>query len=336
MSATTRSAGLAGGHARVPAAPSSATRRISPLERHRRRVAWALLAPAVLGLLIFFAYPLVATVYFSFTHYDLVSPPHWVGLANYRYMFAKDPKVWKAAGNTLWFIVFMMPVRIITATAVAALLTRPRPANGVFRTIFYLPALVPPVASVLSFVYLFNPGLGPVNRILAALGIEGPLWFNDPSWSKPSLLLLGVWVMGDLMVIMLSALLNVPAQQYEAASLDGANAWQRVRYVTVPNLRPVLIFAVVTGIIAALQYFTEAAVAAGVASGKAMVGEGVGAGLGYPENSTLTYPQWLYVQGFSNYALGYASTLAVVLFVVATVFVAILLRFTDAFNGEDS
>lgn len=290
--------------------------------------------PMTLGLLIFFGYPLVATLFFSLTHYDLVSPPQWVGLANYRYMFTSDPHVVQAALNTLWFVVIMVPIRIICATAVAALLTRPHRSTALFRTIFYLPSLVPPVASVLAFVYLFNPGLGPVNRLLNAVGIDGPLWFNDPQWAKPSLVLLAIWTMGDLMIIILAALLNVPKEQYEAASIDGANNVHKLWYITIPNLRPVIIFSVVTGVIAALQYFTEAAVAAGVASGRALVGGGIGSGLGYPEGSTLTFPQWLYVEGFSNYALGYASALAVVLFAVAAVFVIILLRRTDAFRGE--
>lgn len=322
----------------VPSTPArpDLPRRRSGLRRQRHRTALLLLTPVLLGLLVFFVYPLVATVFYSFTHYDLVSPPHWVGLANYRYLFTQDPNVVQAARNTLWFVVFMVPARIVCASAVAALLTRPRRSTGVFRTIFYLPALVPPVASVLAFVYLFNPGLGPVNRVLKLVGIDGPLWFSDPHWAKPSLLLLAVWMMGDVMIIVLAALLDVPREQYEAASLDGARGYQKAWYVTVPHMRPVIVFSVVTGVIAALQYFTEAAVAAGVASGRALVGEGTGSGLGYPQGSTLTYPQWLYVEGFSNYALGYASALAVVLFVVAAVFVVVLLRRTRAFDGSAS
>jgi multiple sugar transport system permease protein len=183
-------------------------------------------------------------------------------------------------------------------------------------------------------VFLFNPGTGPVNQILKVFGIQGPLWFNDPAWSKPSLVLLGVWVMGDIMIIFLASLLDVPREQYEAASLDGANGVQQVRYVTLPSISPVLLFAVVTGVIAAIQYFTEAAVASGVASGKAVVGEGIGNNLGYPNGSLLTYTQWLYVRGFSTYQLGYASALAVLLFVVASVILILLLRRFKAFTPE--
>jgi multiple sugar transport system permease protein len=201
--------------------------------------------------------------------------------------------------------------------------------------VFYLPSLVPPVASVVAFVFLFNPGSGTVNQILKLFGVSGPLWFNDPAWAKPSLVVLGVWVMGDIMIIFLASLLDVPTEQYEAASLDGANGMQKVRYVTLPALSPVLLFAAITGVIAALQYFTEAAVASTVASGKATVGAGTGSAMGYPDNSLLTYTLWLYVRGFSDYQLGYAAALAVVLFVAAGLMLALLMRRFKAFTPED-
>lgn len=295
-----------------------------------------MLAPALAGLVLFFVYPLLASIFYSFTRFDLVSPPEFIGLRNYEYLFTKDPKVWIAAGNTLWFVVVLVPVRIITALGVAFLLVRAKRASGFWRTVFYLPALVPSVAGVVAFVFLFNPGTGPVNLILKSIGIQGPLWFNDPDWSKPSLLLLGIWVMGDIMIIFLAALLDVPQELYEAASLDGARSWQKGWYVTLPSIVPVLVFAVVTGVIAALQYFTEAAVASTVASGKATVGGGSGGELGYPGNSLLTYTEWLYVRGFANYQLGYASALAVVLFVVAAVFLVFLLRRVKAFTPEEA
>ena len=295
-----------------------------------------MLAPMLAGLLLFFGYPLIASIFYSFTRFDLVSPPEFIGLRNYEYLFTKDPKVWIAAGNTLWFVLILVPVRILSALGVAFLLVRAKRASGFWRTIFYLPALVPSVAGVVAFVFLFNPGTGPVNLILKSIGIQGPLWFNDPDWSKPSLLLLGIWVMGDIMIIFLAALLDVPRELYEAASLDGARSWQKGWYVTLPSIVPVLVFAVVTGVIAALQYFTEAAVASTVASGKATVGAGSGGELGYPGNSLLTYTEWLYVRGFANYQLGYASALAVLLFVVAAIFLVLLLRRVKAFTPEEA
>lgn len=315
---------------------ATATRSTRPRTR-RRLLIWAMLTPALLGLLVFFVYPLLANLYYSLTSYDLLSPPRWIGFRNYEYLFTKDPRVVTATVNTLWFVVILVPVRIVAALTVAWLLVRAKRGSGFWRTLFYLPALVPPVASVVAFVFLFNPGTGPVNLFLKFFGITGPLWFNDPALSKPSLVLLGVWVMGDIMIIFLAALLDVPQDQYEAASLDGANGAQKTWYVTIPTIVPVLVFAVVTGIISALQYFTEAAVASAVASGSAGVtATNPGSVLGYPGDSLLTYTQWLYVRGFSNFQLGYASALAVLLFVVASVLVGVLLRKVKAFTPEDA
>jgi multiple sugar transport system permease protein len=305
-------------------------------ESRRRRVALLMLTPAILGLLIFFVYPLLASIYFSFTRYNQLSAPQWVGLTNYRYLFTQDPQVGAAALNTLWFVIILVPVRIICALLVAGLLTRVKSASGFWRTLFYLPALVPPVASVVAFVFLFNPGTGPVNLILSWFGIHGPLWFNDPSWSKPSLVILGVWVMGDIMIIFLASLLDVPKELYEATSLDGANGLQQVRHITLPTIAPVIGFAIVTGVIAALQYFTEAAVASGVASGQATVGGGSSANLGYPGTSLLTYTELLYQHGFANFQFGYASAMAVVLFVITAAVLVFTIRRISVFRPEES
>lgn len=310
--------------------------RLGALERGRRRAALAMLSPTLAGLVLFFALPLLATILLSFTRYNLLSPPQWIGLRNYQYLFTQDPKVWTSAGNTLWFVVVLVPVRVLTAMGVAALLIRVRRGSGFWRTVFYLPALVPPVASVVAFVFLFTPGGGPVNTVLGALGLPQPLWFNDPQLAKPSLVLLGIWVMGDVMVIFLAALLDVPRELYEAAELDGAGPVAKTWYVTLPTIAPVIGFAAITGVIAALQYFTEAAVASTVASGKAGAGSSATDVLGYPDNALLTYAQWLYVRGFGSYQLGYASALAVLLFVVAAAAVTFTLRKVKAFSPEEA
>jgi multiple sugar transport system permease protein len=292
--------------------------------RYRLRVL-AFLSPWLAGVGLFLVYPLLATVYFSFTQYDLLSQPVWVGLRNWDFLLHKDPHVWQAMRNTLWLALVMVPLRVCFGLGVAGVLTRIRSGAGLFRTLFYLPYLVPPVAGTLAFVFLLNPGTGPVNHLLHGIGISGPAWFNDPRWAKPALVLLSLWGIGDLMVIFLASLLSVPAERYEAAALDGANGWQRFRYVTLPAMSPVLVFAAVTGVIASLQYFTQAMVAARVASG---VTDAPGTQFppGYPDFSTLTLPQWLFEQGFRQYNVGYACVLALVLFVVALGFTALLLR----------
>lgn len=305
------------------------------LSWRRRLTVLAFMSPAIAGFGLFFVYPLIATVYFSFHRYDLLSPPVYLGFSNYDYFLHDDPRVWQSIRNTLWLVVVLVPARIIFALAVSQILVSIKRGGGFLRAVYYLPALAPPVAATLMFVFLFNPATGPVNQALGLLGIEGPLWFNDPSWAKPGLALLGLWGVGDVMIIVLAALLNVPKELYEAASLDGAGAFQRWRHITIPAISPVLMFAAVTGVIAMLQYFTQAAVAAQAASGQATVGGGVGGLLGYPLGSTLTFPQWLYVQGFTNYYLGYASVLALVLFATALLFVLILLRqFRDTIKAR--
>jgi multiple sugar transport system permease protein len=284
----------------------------------RRRLVLLLMGPWLVGFSVFFGYPLVMSAYLSFNHYDLLSPPRWVGLANYRYLFTVDPQAWTAVKNTLWLIAVMVPLQVVFAFGIAMLLARARSGVGLLRTIFYLPALAPPVAATLGFVFILNPATGPVNTILGHLGIQGPLWFQDPAWSKPSLTILGLWGVGNTMVIFLAAVLDVPRHLYESAELDGAGPLQRLRWVTLPTTSPVILFAVILGVIQGLQYFTQAYVAAGVASGQASQAADVTSGnLGYPLDSTLVYPVLLYQHGFSDFQMGYASAMAMLLLAVS-------------------
>ena len=304
-----------------------------PLKLRRNLTTLSFLAPMLIGIGVFFLYPLVSAVYFSFTKFDLLSVPEWVGLDNYKKM-ADDPFLLQSVRNTLWMVVVFVPVRIVSAIGLSMLLAQVKRGAGFFRTVFYLPALAPPVAATIAFVYLLKPGTGPVNTFLEHIGIDGPLWFNSPAWAKPSLVLLGLWGIGDIMIIFLAAVLGVPESLYEAAALDGANAWHRFRYVTLPTIQPVILFAAVTGVIYTLQYFDQAAVAGAIASGSATTGGGISLSFGYPEGSTFTYPLWLYTVGFSYSALGYANAMAVVLFVVALAVTVVLLKRSKAFAGE--
>jgi multiple sugar transport system permease protein len=303
-------------------------------QRARRRAAWRrrrlvllLMAPWLVGFSVFFGYPLVMSVYLSFTHYDLLSSPKWIGWANYKYLFTADPQVGPAVKNTLWLIGFMVPLQVIFAFGIALTLARARRGVGFFRTIFYLPALAPPVAATMAFVYLLNPATGPVNIILEHLGINGPLWFQSPQWSKPSLTLLSIWGVGNIMIIFLAAILDAPRQLYESAELDGAGPLQRLRWVTLPTISPVILFAVVISVIAALQYFTQAYVAANIAAGQAsQAGDQTVNNLGYPEGSTLFYPVLLYQHGFKFFNMGYASALTVLLLIVAFTITVLIIR----------
>ncbi|QNP63337.1 carbohydrate ABC transporter permease [Streptomyces genisteinicus] len=316
-----------------------AVRAVAPgLRARRRRNALrtlAFLSPWLVGFAVFFAYPLVSTVYFSFMKYDGFAPPTWVGLKNWAYVFGDYPFFWPALRNTLWLVAVMVSLRVLFGIGIGLLITKIRTGAGLFRTFFYLPYLAPPVAATMSFVFLLNPGTGPANTILESLGLPAPGWFTDPAWSKPSLTLLALWGIGDLMVIFMAALLDVPKEQYEAAELDGAGPWQRFRHVTLPNISPIVLFAVVTGVIATMQYYTEPLVAAKVASG-VIGGSGQQFEPGYPDRTTLTVPQIVYNLGFQRFDTGAACVVALVLFALAMAFTAVLMRRRSGFlSAED-
>jgi multiple sugar transport system permease protein len=289
--------------------------------RRRRRPLGARLAPAVfmspwvIGFLGFILYPMVATLYFSFTKYNLLQPPQWVGLFNYRFMFTSDPRFWQAVRNTVWIIGVGTTTQIVFAIAAAMVLTRVRAGSGVYRTVFFVPTMVPAVAGALAFVFLLHPS-GPVNAILALLHLPRPLWFQDPTWSKPALVLLGLWGIGDTMIIFFAAMLDVPVHLYEAADIEGAGGSQKFRYITLPMISPVIFFAIVIGTITGFQYFAEAYVASG----------GSAETLGQPNGSLMFYSSWLYNQGFEYSHMGYAAAMAWVLFVIVMICTLILIR----------
>jgi multiple sugar transport system permease protein len=258
-------------------------RRARGRARWRRRLTvLGFMSPWLVGFGVFVAYPLIATVYFSFTHYDLLSPARWIGFANYEYMFTEDRQIWQSVRNTLWLVVIAVPLKVMFAFGVALMLTRARRGIGFFRAVFYLPALAPPVAATLGFVYLLNPATGPVNAVIGLFGVEGPLWFNDPGWSKPALTLLLLWGVGNTMIIFLAALVDVPKHLYASAELDGAGAWKQLRWITLPSISPVILFSVVIGTIEALQLFTQAFVGATIAAGSASSAGDASNDLGYP------------------------------------------------------
>ncbi|MEU6929323.1 sugar ABC transporter permease [Streptomyces sp. NPDC046385] len=298
------------------------------LRAKRRRSALrtaAFMSPWLIGFGVFFAYPMVSTVYFSFMDYDGFTAPSFNGLENWTYVFRDYPMFWPALRNTLWLVVVMVACRVVFGLGVGLLITKIKTGAGVFRTLFYLPYLAPPVAATLAFVFLLNPGTGPVNSLLEGVGVPGPAWFTDAAWSKPALTMLAVWGVGDLMVIFMAALLDVPKEQYEAAELDGASALQRFRYVTLPNISPIVMFAVVTGVIQAMQYYTQPLVAGKVASG-VIGGSGQPFEPGYPDKSTLTLPQLVYNLGFQRFDYGAACAIALVLFALAMLFTGLLMR----------
>ncbi|GAA1217370.1 sugar ABC transporter permease [Kitasatospora nipponensis] len=313
-------------------APQRALRRKRRRERARTL---AFLSPWLIGFGFFFLYPLVSTVYFSFMKYDGFTAPVFTGLKNWDYVFNHYPFFWQGLRNTLWLVVVMVTLRVAFGLGVGLLITKVKTGAGFFRTAFYLPYLAPPVAATIAFAFLLNPGTGPVNHFLGELGLPQPGWFTDPTWSKPALSLLAMWGVGDLMVIFMAALLDVPREQYEAAELDGAGPWQKFRFVTFPNISPIVMFAVVTGVIQTMQYYTQAIVAGKVASG-VVGGSGQQFEPGYPHGSTWTLPQMVYSLGFQRFDTGSACVVALVLFGLSMAFTSLLLRRRAGFlSSED-
>jgi multiple sugar transport system permease protein len=200
------------------------------------------------------------------------------------------------------------------------LLVRRTAVTGIARTAVFLPSVLPPVAAALAFGWLLKPGQGPLDHLLGALHLPQPLWFSDPQWAKPGLVLLGLWGAGPVMILYIGGLVRVPRVLYEAAALEGAGRCRQFRRITLPMLAPVLLFTVITGVVGALQYFTEAYVAS-----QDLAGQGLSGLTGSPEGSTRFYSTWMFEQGFGLFHLGYASMLATVLFVVSFALVTVLL-----------
>lgn len=281
------------------------------------------MAPWIIGFVAFIVYPMLASLYFSFTRYDLLSSPVPTGLENYRYMFTRDPQFWLAIRNTVWIIVVGVPLRMLFALLTAMLLTRARRGIKVYRTIYFLPSMAPPVAAALAFVFVFNPATGPINQILSHLGMRNPpLWFYGPGSSKWALIVLGLWGVGDAMIVFLAGLLDAPRQLYEAADIEGANGWQKFRHVTLPMISPVIFFTLVLGVIEGFQFFTQAYVASAATVGARNASQAVGS----PQGSLLFYSVYLYQAGFAYFRMGYASALAWVLFVVTLLCTLVIMR----------
>lgn len=271
------------------------------------------MSPWIFGIIIFTAYPMIASFYQSFTKFNLIDKPKWIGLDNFHRMFFEDDDFWKAVWNTLWISAISIPLRICFALFTAWILTKPKLGRNIYRTIFFLPSMVPTVAASMVFTYIFNPAYGPINRMLEAIGIkEPPFWFLDPKWSKWGLIILGLWGIGDTMIIYLAGLLDVPKSLYEAASLEGATAWQQFRFVTLPLMTPVIFFSFVTGVIGSFQYFTQAYVASGQVNDYS--------------HSMYFYATHIYFSAFRAYEMGYASALAWVLLIITLICTLIILK----------
>jgi multiple sugar transport system permease protein len=287
------------------------------------------IAPWLFGFLVLVLGPFLASLYLSFTKYELYGAPEWIGLANYRNLFAGllnpddgDSRVRVAFYNTLYYTVFSVPLGLIVAFLLALLLDARVRGRAIFRTMFYIPTITPAVASAILWLWLLNPTYGPVNLFIErALGVPGPDWFGSTAWAKPALILMSLWQVGNVVIIYLAGLQSVPESLYEAAAIDGAGPWAQFWSVTIPQMTPSIFFTLILGIIAAIQVFTPALVITN----------------GGPADATLFYMLHLYRNGFQYFKMGYASALAWFLFVVVVIFTFIQFKLSSRwvyYEGE--
>ena len=279
--------------------------RMGALRRREARAGLLFVLPWLLSLLIFTTYPVLATFYLSLTDYNVVQPPTWVGLHNYRTMLTADPAFWTSVTNTACYTLLVVPLGLAGSLGLALLLNLRVRGLGVYRTLMYLPALAPPVASTMIFMGLFDPDGGPINAVLQQVGLPALGWLHDPTWSKPALVILSLWGLEAGALIFLAGLQDIPQALLDAAAIDGAGPWQRFRSVTLPLLTPVILFNLVIGIIGSFQVFTPALI--------------IGGTTGKPLESTLMLMVHIYRNAFRYFAMGYASALAVVLFLAVLV-----------------
>jgi multiple sugar transport system permease protein len=270
------------------------------LRRREARAGLLFVLPWLLSLLIFTTYPVLAAFYLSLTDYNVVQPPTWVGLQNYRTMLTADPAFWISVKNTAFYTLLAVPLGLAGSLALALLLNLRVRGLAVYRTLVYLPALTPPVASTIIFIGMFDPEGGLINAILQQVGLPALGWLNDPTWAKPALIMMSLWGLGAGALIFLAGLQEIPQALLEAAAIDGAGPWLRFRHITLPLLTPVILFNLVVGVIGAFHVFTPALVSGGTT--------------GKPLESTLMLMVHIYRNAFRYFAMGYASALAVVLF----------------------
>jgi multiple sugar transport system permease protein len=303
--------------------PSSVARFWRRLRRGDGLVALAFASPWIIGFCWFQLYPILASLYYSFTAYNILRPPIFVGLANYQNLFTRDPLFLKALTNTAIFTLISVPLGLAVALILALLLNRDIPARPLFRAIFYFPAIIPSVATGILFILILNTQGGLLNVMLNTIGLPALPWLTSPSWAMPALILLSLWSIGPVIVIFLAGLQDVPRALYEAAQLDGAGPLELVRSVTLPMISPVILFNLVIGLIAALQTFALPFVL--------FANKQDANSIGGPLNAALMYSVQLYSVAFQQFKMGYAAAMAWVLTVIVFTLSMVALRLSGRF-----
>jgi len=287
---------------------------LTPRARQEAIEGYLGILPWLLGLIFFTAGPMVASAVLSLTNWDIVRAPVWIGLGNYVELFTADPLFWTSLRVTLTYVVFAVPLQIVFGVALALLLNMQLRGMHLFRTLFYIPAVLSGVAIALMFMWVLQPDYGAVNSALALVGIEGPGWFWDPAWALPSIVLMSLWRAGATGgVIYLAGLQNISPHLYDAARVDGASAWHRFWRITLPLLTPTIFFQLVVGLIDAFRVFAEVYVIT----------------QGGPLKATFFYMLYLFQVGFQDFHMGYASALAWVLILITALVGVITFKTSD-------
>ena len=284
------------------------------LQRAEARAALGFISPWIVGFVVFTALPMIASLVLSFTEYDVLQPPRFVGFENYQEL-VQDPRLRQSIVNTFFYAALHVPLSTIVALALALLLNRVVRAAGFFRTVFYLPSVTPAVAIGALWLWLLNPRIGLINRGLEFFGIPGPGWTTDPMWIKPGIVLMSLWSVGGTVIIFYAALRNVPQDLYEAARIEGARAWHEFRFVTLPLISGAVFFTLIVNTISSLQIFAEVYTM--------FFGQ---MDSGAAQNAALFYVIYLFRQAFEFLNIGYASAMAWLLFVITLILTLIQLR----------
>ena len=288
----------------------------------RNTVPYMFLLPWLVGFLVLTAYPMVMSLYLSFTNYNIMKPndTQWIGIGNFVRMFTADPKFYKSLEVTLTYVLVSVPLKLFFALMIAIMMNQKLRAVSFYRAVYYVPTLLGgSVAIAVLWKKLFSKN-GIINMIIASFGVANmkdlPGWISNPKYALGTLILLSVWQFGSSMIIFLAGLKQIPQDYYDAASIDGANTLQQFGYVTIPQLTPVILFNLVMQMISAFQAFTQAYIISG--------------GKGDPINSTLFYTLHLYNEGFYYHDMGYASAMAWVLLIIIAVFTLGIFRTSDS------
>jgi multiple sugar transport system permease protein len=260
------------------------------------------ISPWLIGFAVFALWPILSSLYYSFTTFDGLDAPSWIGLANYQKLFTSDATYHLAVANTLYYVAIFLPASTAIALGMALLLNQDRRGMALYRTAFFIPSIVPLVASAAVWLWLFNPQYGLLDNLLQLVGLPPNAWLLSPTWVKPSLIIISLWQVGGSMVIYLAGLQQVPMALYEAAALDGAGRLAKFWHITIPMVSPVIFFNVVIGLIGSFQYFAQAMVLTGPE--------------GEPLQQSLMYVTFLYRNAFALFSMGYACAMAWVLFLV--------------------